>query len=413
MTSNEDEREPQPVKATPVQATPVRAVGNEIHETRAAGGRAQEFRSLVGAGEIRAVAGSDNQFVARVCNYGVVDTYGTSWAPGVFADSLRSKLPKAVWSHDWNRPIGKVVSFEDGQDGLDVTVQLAGDYAPDARMAHGFLKDGIIDNFSFGFVRQADKPDPANPGATLITKAEMDEVSPVLVGSVPGTRTISVRSDAPVEARAAADILTRFGAGEIDLADALTTLKTASARAVVTEASVGMKPTASGDKAPNFTKGAGKSSMKRTPHSYVKTNGDGSVCKTCGGQSDAKAHTKRMASASEIRALSIDIASDTLDVGQDDTPENLVAACDAAVDAAIALASYQDLTQLPWWVAQMLALVMAADASIDAAMVMMGVPDPDEQTSDGMVRAIQDDHEVREPDKAVTSLTDRLGRLAR
>src|SRR4051794_23581523 len=102
----------------------------------------REFRTAAG-GEFRQLGEpSDRMFRARVCNYGVPDTYRTSWAPGVFTRSLSQRLPKAVWSHDWNRPIGKVVAYHDGPEGLDVDVQLADfDAVPDARMAHSLLQD--------------------------------------------------------------------------------------------------------------------------------------------------------------------------------------------------------------------------------------------------------------------------------
>lgn len=146
--------------------------------------------------EVRWDKDDPRTFEARICNYGVVDSKGTSWAPGVFTRSLESGLPKAVWSHDWQRPIGQVTGYTDSAEGLDVTVQLADfDAVPDARMAHSLLSDGIIDNFSFGFYRDKDEPDPQHRGAKLVTQATIKEVSPVLVGSVPGTRTLAVRSE--------------------------------------------------------------------------------------------------------------------------------------------------------------------------------------------------------------------------
>ena len=158
-------------------------------------------------------------FAARVLNYNQVDDHGTSWAPGVFTDSLRSKKPPAVWSHQANRPIGKVVDYRDSEEGLDVIVQLADfDAVPDARMAHALLRDDIIDQFSFGFHRESDEDDPNNRGVTRITKATMLEVSPVLVASGKGTRTLAVRSTTRAQA---ADLLGRVAAGEMDAQAAL------------------------------------------------------------------------------------------------------------------------------------------------------------------------------------------------
>lgn len=158
-------------------------------------------------------------FAARVLNYGPVDDHGTSWAPGVFAESLRSKKPPAVWSHQANRPIGKVVDYRDSSEGLDVIVQLADfEAVPDARMAHALLRDEIIDQFSFGFQRQDEEPDPSQRGAVRITKATMLEVSPVLVASGKGTRTLAVRSTTRAQAT---ELLNQVANGELDPQTAL------------------------------------------------------------------------------------------------------------------------------------------------------------------------------------------------
>ena len=179
--------------------------------------------------EVRTAENGRRQFRARICNYGVVDTYSTSWAPGVFTRSLEKKLPTAVWSHNWDRPIGKVIDYTDGPDGLDVTVEMADpEHVPDARMAISLIDDGIINQYSFAFVRQGEEPDTEHRGVTRITDADLDEVSPVLVGSVPGTRTLSVRSDESISRKEAADLLVKFASGDMDLADALVALKSMS-----------------------------------------------------------------------------------------------------------------------------------------------------------------------------------------
>jgi HK97 family phage prohead protease len=164
-------------------------------------------------------------YAARVVNYGPPDSHGTSWAPGVFAESLKRKMPKSVWSHDPARPIGKVVEFRDTDEGLDVMVQFADlDSVPDARMAYSLLKDEIIDEFSFAFYREADEPDPDHPGVTRITRARISEVSPVLTASGQGTGTLAVRSEGTLSRGEADDILRRVAAGELDAQAALAEL---------------------------------------------------------------------------------------------------------------------------------------------------------------------------------------------
>lgn len=181
-----------------------------------------EYRGSFG-GEVR-VSENDGKHLlaARVTNYDVEDTHGTVWAPGVFSESLRGKSPVMVWSHDWQRPIGKVTDHRDSSEGLDVIGEFADfDAVPDARMAHALLKSGIITQFSFGFVRT----DGSNPGERgRITSAQLDEISPVLVGSVPGTKTLAVRSGQQVDRGVADSLLERVSRGEISAADALNEL---------------------------------------------------------------------------------------------------------------------------------------------------------------------------------------------
>lgn len=178
-------------------------------------------------GEIQTDADNHQYFEARVCSYNVPDTYKTSWSKGVFTRSLEKKLPTAVFSHDWTRPIGKVVSYTDTDEGLNVRVQLADSSAvPDARMVQSLLADGIMDEFSFAFIREAEQPDTRFEGVTQITEARMDEISLVLRGSVPGTKVLSLRSEGEtISKHEVADLFVKFSNGDIDLADALFTLK--------------------------------------------------------------------------------------------------------------------------------------------------------------------------------------------
>lgn len=134
-------------------------------------------------------------FTARAVNYGVADSYNTSWQRGVFAESLEKRLPPVVWGHDRNDPIGRVVGYRDNADGLDIDVELDDfDAVPRAKQAYAQLKSGTMDQFSFAFKRAEHEPDPQIRGCTRITKAGVDEFSVVLVGAVPGTHVTGIRS---------------------------------------------------------------------------------------------------------------------------------------------------------------------------------------------------------------------------
>lgn len=169
-------------------------------ETRRLG---MEHRMMPGF-EIRAVGDEAERIVvARVVNYNVADSYGTVWKPGCFTDGMRSKLPKSVWGHDWRDPIGRVVNYEDSDDGLNVAIQFDEfDAVPRARQAWVQIRSGTIDNFSIGFDRKEWIPVPEDEQTRYgehtaweyMNRANIEEVSPVLIGSVPGTKPLAVRS---------------------------------------------------------------------------------------------------------------------------------------------------------------------------------------------------------------------------
>lgn len=175
--------------------------------------------------KIRVEDAEKHIYAARIVNYGPVDSHGTSWAPGVFTESLQRKMPKSVWSHDPTRPIGKVIEYRDSEEGLDVLVQFADlNAVPDARMAYSLLDDEIIDEFSFAFYRKASEPDPNNPGAIRITRADITEVSPVLTASGQGTGTLGVRSAGTITRAEADDLLRQVTEGKLDAQAALAEL---------------------------------------------------------------------------------------------------------------------------------------------------------------------------------------------
>lgn len=195
-----------------------------------------EFRDGIGGGIKPHGDPEKHVYAARILNYNIPDSHGTSWAPGVFEEDLRTSLPKSVWSHDPRRPIGKVVGYNDDGTGLDVLVQYANlDAVPDARMAHSLQEDGIIDEYSFAFLRQDVEPDPDNPGVIRITKAKIREVSPVLVASGVGTGTIGVRSDPTMNRAEADELLRRVAVGELDARQALVELSTRKREAPAVE----------------------------------------------------------------------------------------------------------------------------------------------------------------------------------
>jgi HK97 family phage prohead protease len=171
-------------------------------------------------GEVRAVA-DDGTIELLAVSYGITDDYGTQFQRGTFTESLEQRLPVIAFGHDWSDPIGRATAFREDDDGLYLTARLdIGGAVPRADQAYQQMRSGTLTDVSVGFWRtaQEDKGD-----YVLITKGELDEVSVVLRGAVPGARVLAVRSartGEQVDLDAVVAIAAKKAAGEIDQATA-------------------------------------------------------------------------------------------------------------------------------------------------------------------------------------------------
>jgi HK97 family phage prohead protease len=165
--------------------------------------------------EVRTASADGWGFTARALQYNVADSYGTVWAPGCATPALAAgDLPVLCFGHDWKDPIGRAVQWKDQPDGLYLQFRLDEDPAvPSAARVRAQLLSGTLTDVSVGFTRKGwREPTQAElqkwPGcAEVMTAAELDEVSVVVVGAVPGAEVLagSVRSSvrpAPVDWKA-------------------------------------------------------------------------------------------------------------------------------------------------------------------------------------------------------------------
>jgi HK97 family phage prohead protease len=152
--------------------------------------------------EVRVDSANPRIFEADVLTYGIIDTYRTIFDHGVFDDSLAEHLPKITWGHEWTDPIGRYVDYkniEARSENQPARLRLIGelddfDAVPRAYQASAQLKSGTIDQFSVGFHRNEGGTYEDADGITHFRSAGLDEVALVLVGAVPGTKLVSVRS---------------------------------------------------------------------------------------------------------------------------------------------------------------------------------------------------------------------------
>lgn len=171
-------------------------------------------------GEVRAVA-DDGTIELLAVSYGITDDYGTQFQRGTFTESLEQRLPVIAFGHDWSDPIGRATAFREDDDGLYLTARLdIGGAVPRADQAYAQLRSGTLTDVSVGFMRTSSED---RDGHVMITKAELDEVSVVLRGAVPGAKVLAVRSartGEQVDLDAVVAIAAKKAAGEIDQATA-------------------------------------------------------------------------------------------------------------------------------------------------------------------------------------------------
>lgn len=133
--------------------------------------------------------------------------------PGAFAKTLLRKLPKGIFSHNWEKPIAKTLEARELLPGDIMLPQellmLGGLYIkgklnlkltpaqtpanPDAYRVYSDLQEEIIDEFSIGF--EVDKYFINKKDRCIdLLEIKLYEWSPVLAGMNPATQLISVKS---------------------------------------------------------------------------------------------------------------------------------------------------------------------------------------------------------------------------
>lgn len=190
-------------------------------------------------GEFRDVPGSKGrQKWATAVTYGTVDSYGTTWLPGVFDEALAERMPTILYGHDWynlEHVLGSGIDFrqtpdEAGPPGVDVLMEFAED-VPAADLAVRLLapnatsKGPVLRDVSVGFdryewiTREALSAEQLQAGATeAMVRAGMDELSLVVRGAVPGAQVRGRRGALDLEA--VVEIAKKRAAGELTDAEA-------------------------------------------------------------------------------------------------------------------------------------------------------------------------------------------------
>jgi HK97 family phage prohead protease len=141
--------------------------------------------------EFKAVEGGEGIVEAYVSIFGNVDAAGEIVEKGAFSESLARKLPKVVWSHNWDEIIGKTLEAREDDRGLYTKFQLVLGVQKGSE-AYELMKAGATDEFSIGY--SVDESFVDEKGIRHLTKLTLYEISPVLAGCNPDTEILSVKS---------------------------------------------------------------------------------------------------------------------------------------------------------------------------------------------------------------------------
>lgn len=151
---------------------------------------------------------SDNGILGAIVSVtGIVDSVGDNIVPGAYAQTLKERWPKIVWSHSWDDPVARVLQCEEwfpGDSRLPDAIKALGGGALFMLMQFNLGTQSGKDAFetctffgpeqqwSIGFAVPSggSKFDPKT-GIRTISQIELYEASPVLFGAANYTMNLS------------------------------------------------------------------------------------------------------------------------------------------------------------------------------------------------------------------------------
>lgn len=147
-------------------------------------------------------SGDGRTIVGYASTYGNRDRDGDIVLPGAFTKSLAAKLPKMLFGHDPNQPVGVWKSYAEEAQGLILEGKLSD--TPRGNEIATLIKDGAIDSLSIGFaVKDYERQDG---GSTRVLKeVDLWETSIVVFPANVQAEIISIKAanEAEIERKSA------------------------------------------------------------------------------------------------------------------------------------------------------------------------------------------------------------------
>ncbi len=164
----------------------------------------QPYRKSFGC-TLKAANEPEGVLEAIVNVFNIKDRTDEITRPGIFEESIASKMPRGVWHHQWDQPIAKTLDARELKPGDPLLpavlkefggLYIKGQFFKEIEDSwQAFLKifHGLIDEFSIGYRMIEWKWNDDEETLDLL-KGEWFEWSPVLVGANQATTVISAKS---------------------------------------------------------------------------------------------------------------------------------------------------------------------------------------------------------------------------
>lgn len=141
-------------------------------------------------------------FEGRAVIFEKKNSHGEIFERGAFKEAIKTRGVKGIkmlFSHDRASPIGKWEEIREDRTGLFVRGRLLMKLQK-AQEAFLLMKEDILDGLSIGF-RPVEESFNNDKGAFIVRKADLREISPVLIPSDSGALISKVRDASPDEIR--------------------------------------------------------------------------------------------------------------------------------------------------------------------------------------------------------------------
>lgn len=159
--------------------------------------------------DVKVINENEGIVSAFVAVIGNLDSVGDIIQPGAFDAGLKKRIPKGVWSHDWDKPISKTLEIYEvpaGDPRLPFDLQAKGlgalyvetQFNLKTQLGRDAFENvkfyGEESEWSIGYRTIREQYD-SKQKANLLYEVELYEYSPVLFGANPMTSTASIKAE--------------------------------------------------------------------------------------------------------------------------------------------------------------------------------------------------------------------------